>query len=483
MLLSLSILTLSALLISLLLTPLFRQVAHRLRWLDLPEQQRKIHSRPTPRIGGIPVVVAYLAAFVIFLLAPLPSSPAVQQALPLVWKVAAASSLIFAAGLLDDIYGLSPWQKLAAQLAAAGIACSSGICIRSIAGHQMGVWWTVPVTLLWLVVCTNAFNLIDGADGLASGVGLFATLTTFTAALLHRDAALAAAMAPLAGALLGFLRYNFSPASIFLGDGGSYWIGFLLGCYSVTWSQKSATLVGMFAPLMALAIPLLDTGLAILRRFLRHQPIFLADRGHIHHRLLDRGLTPRRVVLLVYGASVLAACCSLLQSVVGSQFGGLVLVVFCGAAYAGIHYLGYQELSVAARLINPRSFRGVVEQQIRLCMCENMLKSASTIEGCWKAIQDAAGNLGFSSVELGIADRTFSRSFRPEADVRWEMRVPLSDESYVYLTHNCEDALDSVVVSFAHILRLTLSDKLLRIGPRAAVAGTEIRALAAVVHG
>ena len=156
----------------------------------------------------------------------------------------------------------------------------------------------VPLTILWLVGCSNAFNLIDGLDGLATGVGLFATATAFLSALLTGNIALAIVTAPLLGALLGFLPYNFSPASIFMGDCGSLTVGFLLGCFGVIWSQKSATLLGMTAPLIALAIPLLDTALAIARRFLRRQPVFGADRGHIHHRLLARGFTPRRVAYI-----------------------------------------------------------------------------------------------------------------------------------------------------------------------------------------
>ena len=154
-------------------------------------------------------------------------------------------------------------------------------------------WLSLPLTLLWLVGCANAFNLIDGIDGLATGAGLFATVTILIGALLSNNVPLALATVPLAGALLGFLRYNFNPASIFLGDSGSLTIGFLLGCYGVLWSQKGATMLGMTAPLMALAVPLLDTGLAVARRFLRHQPIMSGDAAHIHHRLLARGLTPK----------------------------------------------------------------------------------------------------------------------------------------------------------------------------------------------
>src|SRR5207245_2267878 len=161
--------------------------------------------------------------------------------------------------------------------------------------------------------------------------------------------------APLAGALLGFLRYNFSPASIFLGDCGSLFIGFILGCYAVIWSQKSATLLGMTAPLMALAIPLLDTGLAILRRFLRGQPILAGDRGHIHHRLLDRGLSPRTVALLLYGVCSIAALFSILA--LRDRYTGIVIVVFCGMAWIGIQHLGYTEFGAARQLLAQRTFR------------------------------------------------------------------------------------------------------------------------------
>src|SRR6201999_2943513 len=128
-------------------------------------------------------------------------------------------------------------------------------------------------------------NLIDGIDGLATGVGFFATVTMALAALMQGNITLAIAVVPLAGALLGFLRYNFNPASIFLGDSGSLLVGFLLGSFGILWSQKAATILGITAPMMAMAIPLLDTGLAIVRRFLRNRPIFEGDRGHIHHRL------------------------------------------------------------------------------------------------------------------------------------------------------------------------------------------------------
>src|SRR5208337_5346983 len=173
-----------------------------------------------------------------------------------------AAVIIFLTGLLDDLRGLSAWQKLGGQFIAATVAVWSGVQITSIAWHQFPSWFAIPLTVVWLVGCTNALNLIDGVDGLAAGVGLLVTTITLIAALLGHNIGMAIAIVPLVGALLGFLRFNFNPASIFLGDSGSLFIGFLLGCYSVLWSQKSATILGMTAPLIALSIPLLDTGLA-----------------------------------------------------------------------------------------------------------------------------------------------------------------------------------------------------------------------------
>jgi UDP-GlcNAc:undecaprenyl-phosphate GlcNAc-1-phosphate transferase len=319
--------------------------------------------------------------------------------------------------------------------------------------------------MFWLVACTNAFNLIDGVDGLASGVALSATLTTFAAAVLQSDSGLALATAPVAGALLGFLRYNFNPASIFLGVSGSLWLGFLLGCYGAVWSQKSATVLGMTAPLMALSIPLLDTALAIIRRFLRGEPVFGADLAHIHHRLLNRGLTPRRVALLLYGASGVAACFALTQSIVRNELRGLVLVLFCAAAWIGIRHLGYREFEVAARLIPLRHFRKSLEEQLRVSRFEDDLRTAVSIEDCWRAIHDAARDLGFTHVSANIARHSYDVGLGVSKDEHWTLRVPLSEADYVTLTHDGRyPGVPAVIAYFAESLHNSLRAKPLSFG-------------------
>ena len=244
-------------------------------------------------------------------------------------------------------------------------------------------WWSYPATVLWLLVCTNAFNLVDGMDGLAGGIGLFSTITILIAALVHQSPALALATIPLAGCLLGFLCYNFNPATIFLGDSGSLSIGFLLGCFGIIWTQKSATLLGMTAPLMALSIPLLDTCLCIVRRALKRQPIFSPDRGHIHHKLLDRGLTPRRAVLVVYGVCSLVACFSLLQSTVrNNRLSGVITIIFCAVAWIGIQYLGYAEFSVAGKMLFSGDFQRTLKVQLELHTFERAIGTARTVADC-----------------------------------------------------------------------------------------------------
>jgi UDP-GlcNAc:undecaprenyl-phosphate GlcNAc-1-phosphate transferase len=253
--------------------------------------------------------------------------------------------------LLDDWLNIKPWQKLTGQLAAALWAFEAGVKIVSIGGHPVVPCCSLVLTVGWLILCSNAFNLIDGIDGLATGVGLTATLTTLIAGLVSGDIMLALATAALAGCLLGFLRYNFNPASIFLGDSGSLLIGFLLGSYGIIWSQKSATMLGVAAPAMALALPLLEVALSVARRFLRNEPIFTGDRAHIHHRLLDRGFTPRRAALLLYDVCGFGAIFSLLQNSLHNQLGGIFILLFAVCACGGIQYLGYVEFHATRRFL------------------------------------------------------------------------------------------------------------------------------------
>jgi UDP-GlcNAc:undecaprenyl-phosphate GlcNAc-1-phosphate transferase len=447
---------LRAFLIALVVTPICRDVFRSYGVVDRPDAARKVHRYPIPRVGGLAIAISYLVAYL--LVRPEEGSPLAQQ-LSLVWKLVPGAALVFAVGLLDDLFNLRAWWKLIGQLGAAGLAYWSGVRILSIAGASTDAWWNLPLTLLWLLACMNAFNLVDGLDGLAAGVGLFATLTVFAAALMVHNMVLAVATFPLAGALLGFLCYNFNPATIFLGDSGSLLIGYLLGCYAVIWGNKSATLLGMTAPLMALSIPLLDVALAIARRFLRRQPIFSADRGHIHHRLLDRGLTPRKVVLVLYGLCGLAAAFSLLQGVLHSLTGAIILL-FGVFVVIGIQYLGYAEFDLAGKLLFSGEFQRTVSAQLDLRKFRATLAAATTPAECWEVIREACAKFGFQSARLSLAGEIFEYS-SPDPEVPgWTLRVPLSGGGYANLSRPfASDVLPMIVAPFVDVLRQTLGQK------------------------
>ncbi|MEO7653299.1 MAG: MraY family glycosyltransferase [Bryobacteraceae bacterium] len=477
-------LVLSSLTICLLLTPLCRDAFLRAGLVDHPDPFRKHHARPIPRVGGIGIVGAYVGAYALLLLSPLNAGSMLAQHLPLVWKLLPAAGLIFSIGLVDDLVGLRPWQKLLGEVIAAGWAYGAGVRILAIAGYSTQNWWSLPLTLGWLIVCTNAFNLIDGVDGLASGLGLFATLTTMIAALLQGNLPLALATAPLAGALLGFLRYNFNPASIFLGDSGSLLIGFLLGCYGVLWSQKSATLLAMTAPLMALAIPILDVCLSILRRYICRRPIFGADRGHIHHRLLDRGLTPRKVALLLYGFCFVGATFSLLQSVTEGEFAGIILVLFAATTWLGIQNLGYVEFGVFKSVILGGTVRRMLSAQLSLREFEGFVVSADEARDCWCALRTLSVKFGFHQLRARLAGEQFEEILGDGiARNRWVLRVPLPDGDYVNCIKDLGASTETVGLgSFAATISTALRAKLPTLRPRTE-ACTDLAALAGAVGG
>lgn len=457
---SLLFLGITSFLLSLLLTPLVGKVSRKWGAVDHPDSARKTHRLPIPRLGGVAIAIAYSASFLVLLAVPLNAADLVVKSLAIDWRLLPAAILIFATGLVDDLYGLKPWQKLVGEIAASAGAFWAGVHVLGLGGHQVEHWWSLPLTILWLVGCANAFNLIDGVDGLAAGVGLFATCTTLIAALLQHNVPLALATVPLAGALLAFLRYNFNPATIFLGDSGSLLIGFLLGCYGVVWSQKSATMLGMTAPLMALSIPLLDTGLAIMRRFLRQQPIFGADRGHIHHRLLDRGFTPRKVALLLYGCCFLGALCSLAMT--RQDFSGSIIIIFCLIAWIGVGHLGYVEFGVFGRMFVEGSFRRLLNSHISLKVLETELIAAPTLDECWRIIKNAAKDFGFHNIEMRLVGRTFEHRNGLPLVQSWKVRIPISDSDYIELTREfAAEVQAGAIAPFADVLRKALVPKLL----------------------
>jgi UDP-GlcNAc:undecaprenyl-phosphate GlcNAc-1-phosphate transferase len=488
---SLCLLSLVSLVLSLILTPVIRYWSIRLGLVDRPDHRRKTHKVATPRTGGVAIMASYAGAYGLLLLLPLRAGGVIQENLGTVWRLLPAVAIVFCTGLLDDWLSLKPWQKLLGELAAAVWAYSAGVRILGVTGHATSPWVGFVLTVAWLILCANAFNLIDGIDGLATGVGVTATLTIFVAGMLHGDVTLGLATAPLAGCLLGFLRYNFNPASIFLGDSGSLVLGFLLGAYGVIWAQKAATMLGLAAPAMALALPLLEVALSIVRRFLRNEPIFLGDRGHIHHRLLDRGLTPRRVALLLYGAGTVGAVLSLLESVVQNRYSGLVILLFATAAWVGVHYLGYEEFEVAKRFLWA-GLRPMLSAHVKLLALERSLLSATNVEQCWYALDHGARSLGYSCITARLKGIRFGDGTdRAPAVAHWQMRLNLPQRDFVNITERDASAPSGrtqpmLVVPFIEVIRRALPAKLAEIEnsvPRARAMDSELANLAAAVAG
>jgi UDP-GlcNAc:undecaprenyl-phosphate GlcNAc-1-phosphate transferase len=461
---SIAILAGVAFLLTLLMTPACRTACQRFGWVDRPEI-RKLHRAPIPRAGGIAIFLGYAAALI------LTRSPIGESTARHAWTILPAVIVAFATGLLDDLVNLRPRTKIAGQVLAALLISAAGIQIRNVGGYSIGKsWWHIPLTIVWLVGCANAVNLIDGLDGLAAGIGLFATAAVLLSALFSGNTALAVVAAPLLGALLGFLPYNFSPASIFMGDCGSNTVGFLLGCFTIMWSQTCPTFPAMAAPVIALAIPILDTALAIFRRFLRHQAIFAADRGHIHHRLLSRGFSPVRVACILYAAAGFFACLSILLTT-GSYSGGPVLAAFSIVVWLALRYLRYDEFDSVRRILFGGVLRGALTADLSLRQLEAAINSAHSVDECWAALQSNGGSLGLSTAAMHVYGRTYSAQFPDSATPAecWSLVVPLDGAGTLDLEIPFGPAPASVA-PLANSLRTVLAPKLETLRPKLALA-------------
>lgn len=419
--------TFSSLLVCFVLTPFFRDFFGFLGVVDTPDSNRKIHLRPVPRVGGVALIIAYLGAFCAVALGGWrgfidPSDPAIR----LVVKLTPAIVLIFAIGLYDDLRGLSPWQKLAGQFCAALYASWIGIRLTSPPGYGGPAFLVDVVGIAWLVLCTNAFNLIDGLDGLATGVALIASTSLLLAALIHHNPGLAFVITPLMGALVGFLYYNFNPASIFLGDCGSLLIGFLIGCYGVMLNQHAGKGLGMFAPFIALAFPVFEVTLSVVRRYIRNRPIFSSDKNHIHHRILSLGLSHRNTALVLYGVAALVAIVAVLQTILQPQFATALLLLFVAAAILGFRVLRYPEFGILRKFLFSGGLRRTLRTDVHLHDYEESLATAATVEDCWQVLNKICREANFTYVSLRVDDRYFEDDLQPAFSAASHLRISLS---------------------------------------------------------
>lgn len=339
-----------ALALAALLIPLVRGIAIGAGAVDLP-QDRHTHTHAVPRLGGIAILLAFfLPLLILFGLETEVARRFFSQPLRMVGLVV-GSLIVSGLGVLDDLRGVRAWHKLWIQCAAAVVAFACGFRIEGVAlpfiGHlDMGIF-AIVVTTLWIVAIINALNLVDGLDGLAGGVAFFACVTNFCVAAMHGDPLVALLSATLGGAVLGFLMFNFSPATIFMGDSGSMLLGYVLATTSIMGSSvKSSTTVAILVPLIALGLPIIDTLFAVVRRFLERRPVFSPDRGHIHHRLLAMGINHRRAVLILYGLSILFTTSAIAISIGRNWQVGTALMVLSLAVIGVTRAVGIFQVSL-----------------------------------------------------------------------------------------------------------------------------------------
>lgn len=306
----------AACLLAVILTPLVKIFAVRVGAVAVPNH-RSVHTKIMPQMGGLAIFFAFIVAY--FALAPMASEMKLDLALGLL----IGGGVIVLTGALDDRFVLSPKLKLLGQLIAACIVVAFGLQVDFIQSpfgdilhlnDWVGMDWVgIPITILWIVGVTNAINLIDGLDGLSAGVSAIATATIMVLALMMGNPAIALLCAVLLGSIVGFLFFNFHPASIFMGDTGALFLGFCLATLSIV-GFKQATVISLIVPILILGVPISDTFLAIIRRKLNNKPISAPDKGHLHHCLMDLGFTTRKTVMIIYGISILFGLCAVLLS-------------------------------------------------------------------------------------------------------------------------------------------------------------------------
>src|SRR5579864_2256703 len=419
-----------ALVFSLFLTRKVRNLAVSNRWATGPVQPHHLHTAPIPRFGGVAVYGTFLVIILLLLLASrLLHFGLGFPARNVLWVIVPAT-LVFGVGVVDDIRSVSPRFKFAVQIVAALILFCGDFRVMKLPlffGSHMFAWvGALPLTILWVLWVTNAFNLIDGLDGLAAGSALLSTLAVFAVALINHNVLVSVLTVTLAGATLGFLKYNFNPASIFLGDSGSLFIGFTLSALALVGGGKTPTLVAVSVPVISFGLPILDTVISVTRRFLNRQPLFSADRQHIHHKLMERGLSHRHAVILLYGVSALCGLLSLFLLFPGQQTVAVVFLILAAGVWFGVQYLGYPEFlelgRVARRTLDQRQ---VIRNNLAIRRAKEQLSRARSFVDICEILERTFERNDFDAFRLGI---------HPPADWFGDVRYRGSSDSCAYHT-------------------------------------------------
>ena len=314
-----------ALIVTYVCTPLVRTLAVKIGAIDAPDA-RKVHQVSIPRLGGLAIYIGYMVS----LLYSVKDISSVKGLL-------IGSVILVAVGIWDDVKQIGPKTKLLGQIVAALMLpiFDNAIHFISIGDHMLYLeYLSIPLTVFWIVGFTNIVNLIDGLDGLAAGISLIACIAICIVTLQMGQVDLACITLALAGAACGFLRYNFNPAKIFMGDTGSMLLGYTMAAISVMGSVKTAATVGLVVPVIVLGLPILDTLFAIVRRRINGRPVFQPDKGHLHHRLLAMGLTQKQAVLLMYAITAVLGCVSIVAAKANFTIGLLLVVlILCACVW------------------------------------------------------------------------------------------------------------------------------------------------------
>jgi UDP-GlcNAc:undecaprenyl-phosphate GlcNAc-1-phosphate transferase len=372
-------------------------------------------------------VLAFAVALVIVIPLRARSTVEVVTAATLIVPLLLAVAMVTGVGLLDDVRGVSPSVKLAVQTVASLLLYACGFRIEVVSnplGGSIDVGaLSIPLTVLWLVGMSNAFNLVDGLDGLAAGLGFVSTLGLLVAAAANGHSETTVVAAALAGALLGFLPYNFSPARIFLGDCGALTVGFVLAAVAVRGSMKTSAAIAVAVPLLALALPILDVALAVVRRFVRRRPVFRADKDHIHHRLVALGLTPRRAVMTLYGVAAVFTALAMAVAMGPRQVAWTAALLALLVLVWVIRVLGYWEVTEFQRSFLSRLASGVrLSGDGALRGLEEDLKRTDHLDRAWTRLCEASWSLGFE--ELHVLPRRGTAAACP----KWHAFAPRPSE-------------------------------------------------------
>lgn len=329
--------------VTFLLVPLCRWLAVRLDVVDRPSDPRKVHARTIPYLGGVPFYICFLCTVLILeIFFP-------QYSQPFLYPMCFVGTLIVLMGLYDDARDMRSYKKLLIELVLGSFLFYWGFK-TTVLSHPLGGalnvgWLAIIITPLWIAGCINAINFTDGLDGLAGGLVFICAAAIFAIGYKNNQFLSSILMSYLMGTTLGFLRYNFYPASIFMGDAGALFLGFVLGASTLVQEQKGVAVIALAVPMIVLAVPIVDTALSFYRRLKRAREgkFFTPDRNHLHHRLLDLGLTQVQVVLSLYFISICLALLAFVLSVAPPTYGFLILLLAAMAIAFGVLVLRYIE--------------------------------------------------------------------------------------------------------------------------------------------